>query len=396
MKLSRVTAALAALALVVPAAAFAQARMEFIPSMSVFGVYDDNIYARNNGSAGQMLQMRPSFEGNYESGRLRLLGLYSFDMQRSNFSSLNTLDARRHALGETRFRPNPFTTWQLQARYDRSETPGVISIDTGILGERRTAERIQLTPSFSRRFGQRLTASAGYDFTTENLVDGERGTLHVGRLGLSRDITTRTAITATYIGRSFLDDLADHNSHGVLLGWTREMAPGTRLTFGAGPKITSYRGLVPEVSAQFARITPYINVGLDYWHGETIVLGIRGPVRVDSGTARVSWPLTRTIEFGTHAGISDITTLDALETRVYRGTLVGSWTPGGIYTVATTYGIDYQLGDIRPRFAADGGEPIFDDRVLRHVFRVSVTVAPRFRRSILPPEEAARVRGATR
>jgi hypothetical protein len=125
------------------------------------------------------------------------------------------------------------------------------------------------------------------------------------------------------------------------------------------------------------------------------VLGIRGPVRVDSGTVRFTWPLTRSIEFGTHAGVSDIETLDALETRVYRGTLVGSWSPGGVYTVATTYGIDYQRGDIRPRLGADG-DLIFDDRVLRHVFRVSITVAPRFRRSILPPEEAARVRGASR
>ena len=71
----------------------AQAQMEFIPSLSLFTVYDDNIFARIDGTAGQMLQLRPSFEGSYESPTVRLLGLYSFDMQRSNFSALNTLDA---------------------------------------------------------------------------------------------------------------------------------------------------------------------------------------------------------------------------------------------------------------------------------------------------------------
>ncbi len=117
--------------------------------------------------------------------------------------------------------------------------------------------------------------------------------------------------------------------------------------------------------------------------------GLRGPGAGDSATARVTWPLTRTIEFGTHAGVSDILSLDNRESRIYRGTLVSSWTPGGIYTLAASYGLDYQEGDIRGRLI-DG------ERVLRHVFRVSVTVAPRLSRSILPPEEAARTKGVSR
>ena len=86
--------------LVTATPAHAQAQVEFIPSVSLFTVVDDNIFAGANGTAGQMLQLRPTFEGSYESPITRLLGLYSFDMQRSNFSSLTTLDARRHALGE--------------------------------------------------------------------------------------------------------------------------------------------------------------------------------------------------------------------------------------------------------------------------------------------------------
>jgi len=146
----------------------------------------------------------------------------------------------------------------------------------------------------------------------------------------------------------------------------------------------------------FARATPRVRLALDYWHGETIVLGVQGPVKVDSATTRVTWPLTRRFEFGTSAGISDVMTLDAKASTIYRGGLVGSWSPGGLYTVAATYGLDYQQGTIRNPVSLNGQLVSLDDRILRHVFRVSMTVAPRYSRSILPPDEAARAKGVSR
>jgi hypothetical protein len=383
---------LVALHLAWPAGANAQARVDFIPSFSLFTIYDDNILARVEGSAGQILQFRPSFEGSYESPTVRLLGLYSFDAQRSNFSSLNTLDARRHALGETRLRTSPFTTLGLALRYDRSETPGEIDVESGVLGERRQAERLEVTPTVARRFGPRTTMTAGYDWTTESLVDGERGALHAGRTSLTREISPRTALSGSYVGRLFVDDITNHSSHAALFGWSRETAPGTKVEVSAGPKITSYRGLTPEVAATFTRTTNRVQLALDYWHGETIVLGIRGPVAVDGVTSRVTWPVTRRLELGTHAGVSDVSSLDSRTSTIYRGAFVGSWSPGGLYTVAASYGLDWQRGSIRTY--DELVRP--DGRVLRHVIRLGVTVAPRYGRSILPPDEAARAKGVFR
>jgi hypothetical protein len=385
------------------APAFAQAQMEFIPSLSLFTVYDDNIFARVDGTAGQMQQLRPSFEGSYESPTVRLLGLYSFDMQRSNFSSLNTLDARRHALGETRLRTSPFTTLGLAMRYDRSETPGEIETETGVLGERREAERLELTPTLARRLTPRMTLTSGYNWTTERLIDGERGTLHAARIALARDVTPRTALTGSYIGRYFVADEAptidgspEHSSHALLVGVERQIAPGTRLGLSAGPKATSYDGPDVEVNVGFARTTPRLRTAIDYWHGETIVLGIGGPVALDSVTTRVNWPFRHRMEFGVHTGVSDLATLDGRAATIYRGTLVGSWSPSERYTFAATYGLDFQDGTIRFPVFLDGEALPLEDRLLRHVVRVSVTVAPRYRRSILPPEEAARAKGVTR
>ena len=380
----------------VPSGAHAQARVEFIPSMTLFSVYDDNIFARVKGSAGQMQQMRPSFEGSYESPTVTLLSLYSFDMQRSNFSTLNTLDARRHALGEARVRTSPVTTLGLTMGYDRSQTPGDIDAATGVLGERRLAQRLQLAPTMARRLGTRTTMTAGYDWATENLVDGERGTLHTGRTSLSRQTSTQTTLSATYVGRVFVNDIANYTSHAVLVGWERAMAPGTRLSVSAGPKITSYRGIRPDVAATLARATPHVRLALDYWYGETLVLGIRGPVNVNSLNGRATWPVTRRIEIGTSTGVSDVSTIDSRDSTIYRGTLTGSWSPGGLYTFAASYGLDLQQGTLRDRPALLDGSVSLGDRTLRQVIRVSVTIAPRYSRSILPPDEAARAKGVSR
>ena len=366
----------------------AQTRFTFVPSLSVAGVYDDNLFAEQAGSAGKMLQVRPSVEGNYESPRLKFLSLYSQDMLRSNFSTLNTTDARRHAYLDTQFRSSPLTTFGVVGRYDRSETPGEIDLDTGILGSRRTAQRWQLSPTLVRRVNPRSVITAGYDLTRENELDTPSGTLHQGRLALSREVTSRSAVVGTYLARYFVDPLGRSTSHSVLAGWTREMAPHTHLSLYAGPRVSSYQsGVKPEVSASLRRDSSRIDVRADYWHGETIILGIEGPVAVDSGSLRVTWPFRSRWEFGTHLGATDINTIDFREARVYRSTLIGSWTSRGMYSVSASYGVDYQQGDIRRRL---------DDNVVRHVFRVSFTVAPRLFRSILPPDEAARVKGVIR
>ena len=363
-------------------------RFEILPSISISGVYDDNLNAEAEGTAGKMLQFRPNLEASFQSPRITFLSVYSQDMLRSNFETLNTVDARRHAFLDMRFRRSPLTTFGLEGRYDRSETPGEIELDTGILGARQTAQRWQISPTLVRRLNPRSVLTAGYDFTRENELDTPSGTLHQGRVALSHELTSRSAVVGTYLSRYFVDPLGKSTSQSVLGGYTRELAPHTHVSLYAGPRVTSYRsGIKPEVSASLRRDTNRIDLRADYWHGETIILGIEGPVAVDSAAFRITWPFRSRWEFGTHLGATDITTLDLRDATVYRSALMGSWSPHGMYSISASYGVDYQQGDIRRHL---------NDRVLRHVFRVSVTVAPRLFRSILPPDEAARMKGVIR
>ena len=367
----------------------AQTRATVIPSVSIGGVYDDNVSATARGDEGRMLQMRPSLEADYESPTVTLISLWSFDMQRSNHSSLNALNARQHAMFDAKLRSSTMTTWGVGGRYDRTDTPGEIDFETGVLSDRQYAQRWQMTPSVLRRIGQRGNFAAIYDFTTENLVGEGQQTLHVGRTALSRQLSSRASLSGEYIGRLFDDDFADHHSHAVVMGWTRELRQFTRFTVVAGPKWTSYRGLVPEVSLSLGRDGRTVKTGIDYSHGETIILGVPGPVQVDSGSARLTVVASRRVEFGVRAGASNILTLDERAATIYRGTLLGSWTFAGPFTLTGSYSADYQLGDINRNLFRD-------ERVLRHVIRVGLTIAPSFSRSFLPPDEAARAKGVSR
>jgi hypothetical protein len=367
----------------------AQTRATIVPSVSMGAVYDDNVSARARGDAGEMLQLRPSLEADYESSTVKLISLWSFDMQRSNHSALNALDARRHAMFDAKIRSSAMTTWGLGGRYDRTDTPGDIDFESGVLTDRANAQRWQVTPSVIHRIGERVNYTALYDFTTENLVNEDRNTLHVGRTALSRQLSARSSLSGEYIGRLFADDLVEHHSHALVMGWTRQLRQFTNLTVQAGPRWTSYRGLVPEVAVSLARDGRMLKAGLDYSHGETIILGVSGPVQVDTGSARLTIVPTRRTEFGVRAGASSILTLDDRAATIYRTTLMGSWTVAGPFTVTGSYSADYQLGDIRRNLFRD-------DRVLRHVVRLGLTIAPSFSRSFLPPDEAARAKGVSR
>src|SRR5258708_6131673 len=136
-----------AVELVTAQRAWAQANASLVPSVSFGTIYDDNLFAKVTGDAGTMTLVRPALEANYESPMLTVSSLFSFDMQRSNFAALSTLDARRHGNFDIKGRTTEAMTLGLGLRYDRTETPGDLNLDTGILGERKIAERWELAPS---------------------------------------------------------------------------------------------------------------------------------------------------------------------------------------------------------------------------------------------------------
>ena len=119
------------------------------------------------------------------------------------------------------------------------------------------------------------------------------------------------------------------------------------------------------------------------------MLGIRGPVVLNGGSARVTWPFRPRMEISSHSAVSAIDTLDRHRLTNYHQAFIASWSPGGYYTFNASYGLDYQQGNIRRNVFSDAD-------VIRHIFGVSVSVAPRYSRSIKEPDDpAARAKGVS-
>ena len=359
----------------------AQSEVTVVPAVALSTMYDDNLFSAPSGVADILTTVRPSVETRVASPRLNLQSLAYFDMQKSaNTTALNTFDARRHAMVDVRGQASPMLSLGMAARYDRSETPGELNLDTGVMLARQEAHRLQMTPSLSYRTDARTTVFTRYDWTSERLEGWPGGDLQALHAGVAREVTPRTTLNTRYLGRLFTGEI-DAHSHSVLAGWARELSPGTNLSLEAGPRITSDRGLRSEILAAWIRRTPLTRVRLDYWRGETIVLGIPGPVEIHSGTANLSRTLRKYFDVGTQVGVFNSHTMEDTEAVVYHAALVAAWSRQP-YILQVSYGTDLQKGDIRTRGAAD-------EYVRRGVFLVRLTVAPRLSRAFRPRGDAS-------
>jgi hypothetical protein len=392
MRAAAVTILIAALSVWHAAAAAAQSHIEAVPSVTIGTIYDDNLFAQQQGDAGQMLTVRPGLGTAIDTPRLSLGSLFTFDSQKSNHRDLTMVDARRHGDATFKYRTTSMTTLGFLGMYDRTSTPGEINIGTAILSERRQAQRWEVSPNFDHRVRQHTSIAGSYDYIAESLVDNGTGRMQTGRIGLSQILSDRTTATGWLLARHFADPSDATNgsdSVAVLGGWDHQLSPATRFSIQAGPRVSSYRGLEPEINAGVARKTPRLDSALEYYHTETIVLGIRGPVVLNGGSLRVTWPFRPRMEISSHSAVSAIDTLDLHRLTNFHQVFIASWSPGGFYTLNASYGIDYQQGNIRHNVFSSAD-------VTRQIFGISVSVAPRYSRSIKEPDDpAARAKGVS-
>jgi hypothetical protein len=174
-----------------------------------------------------------------------------------------------------------------------------------------------------------------------------------------------------------------------MFGYSRAVSVNTNVNVQAGPRLSSYGNNKPELLANVLREVRAGQYGVDYWQGESIILGIRGPVDIQSVGFKSAWPIRRRLELGVYTGFYRSETLFQGRARVLHPELVVSYMPGSRYIVAASYGVDFQKGDVRSQ--------ILNDReIVRHVVLLRVTVAPRLSRIRPADPEDLRSKGAIR
>jgi hypothetical protein len=365
-----------------PSTATAQSLVTFTPSLSIGSVYDDNLFARTVGTGDQMTLLTPGIEASYSNPRAAFLGLYTFDMQRSfDHPALNQFEARRHAFIDGHYRQSSKLSFAMVGRYDLTQTAGDLSFNTGLLFNRHQAMRWEINPSFAYQVRPRTTIAALYDRTTERIIGETSAFEDIGRFTVTRQKTPRTSIGFGYSVRHFINGDETHTSNAILFGSTYAFTPAMTFTMQAGPRLSSRGTLEPDITATLARRPGINSIGyaIDVWRGESIILGVTGPVEVLSTTSGLSWPVRRTIEMGIRGGLFDSTTLSQGKARVYHAEAVAAWSPMGPLILAVSYGADFQRGDVRTSLLADR-------EVVRHLFQVRLTVAPRLSRSFQPED----------
>ena len=361
--------------------AAAQSLVTFTPSLSIGSLYDDNIFARTVGGGDQMTLISPGLEASYSNPRTAFLGFYTFEMQRS-FSNpgLNQFDGRRHAMIDSHYRSTPKLSFAFVGRYDFTQTAGDLSFNTGLLFGRQQALRWEINPSVAYQLRPRTTIAALYDRTTERIIGQTSAFEDLGRFTVTRQKTPRTSFGMGYSVRHFINGDETHTSNAVLFGSTYALTPAVTFQIMAGPRLSSRQTLEPDISATFARRQANgIGYAIDVWRGESIILGVTGPVEVLSATSGLTWPIRRTVEMGVRGGLFDSTTLSQGKARVYHAEAVAAWSPMGPLILAASYGADFQRGDIRT-------DLLSDRKVIRHLFMVRLTVAPRLSRSFGPED----------
>jgi hypothetical protein len=366
--------------LAVPAvAARAQTKVTLVPSASVSVLSDDNVFSTSARSSDQMTLISPGVQTMFETPRARFLGSYAMDMLRSmDFSSLNDLEARRHGMLDAVYRQTSRLSLNLDGHYDRSDEAGELNFETGVLLPRARATRSELGPSFMYRASPVLTVQGQYNWVQESLEHSFATDEHVGRLIVSRQVSERASISATYVGRRFVNGDTFETSNAVLAGATYKLGPFTTLSVQGGPRRSSATGTRPEVLASFVRRKPnVIAYSVDVWRGESIILGVLGPVEATSATGRLSIPLRSHVQVGTAAGVFNSESLFQGDARVYHSEVAASWSPKAFYAITASYGADFQHGDIRTSL-------LNDQNLVRHVFLVELRIAPHVSRTIQP------------
>jgi hypothetical protein len=291
---TRAAAAFAALALLAPAHASAQQGTRLQPSLAVVEVYDDNVfYTPEPTLSDWFTRVTPGLQLRHRSAPLILTARYDLDLDflaqplEAETPELDRRRARQEAALEVDARSAVFE-YVGSGSYTETISPRELNLTTRFGAGLIEADRWATRHVGTLHVGALTNVVADYSFNRDAIVGEPPINIHVAQAGVERRLSPRNMLRATYSFRRYLFDFSERRetAHAVLLGWTHDLTPRTRIELAGGPRFSSAEG----VDESSVRAEALVSVRHRYARGEvgvlvsraqTTIVGIPGTVTTD-------------------------------------------------------------------------------------------------------------------
>jgi hypothetical protein len=352
---------------VLPNGVNAQSGYFAAPSLSLAGVYDDNLFSSiSQPEQDRFLRLSPGIEAGYRSAPLTFKGTYTLDAEAyANHPELDSSRARAQASMDLQYRPTRLLTLAAEGSYTKTQRPDELNVDTGLDIGRVRAERSFIGPSASFRFDPATVGTAAYRFTRDKLVDGIGTDTHTATLGVDRRITPRTTASVGYAVHRFVFEGEERTTSLVFtFGGTHEFTPRTTVTVLGGPRV-SEGSIDPEISVSLRRTLKRGSLSFDYARTQSTVIGQAGAVDTRSLRATAEYSFGPSLEIRAAPGYQS-STRGGFRTDVYR---VNLETRYRITKSLSLFG-SYEFGLQRGILDAPG-----DEEIARNVVLLGIVLA---------------------
>jgi hypothetical protein len=360
-------ALLALVVLALPKGTAAEGSVVATPSLTIAEAYDDNIFSSpTQRESDYITRLGPGFEGGYRSPAFTFLGRGSIEGERfSDRPFLNTVRARDTLGVDFNYHPKPSLTLRVAGSHVDTLAPDEFTLLSGLSLGRQRAREEQGKASLTTQSGARQTWDFGYGFTRDQLPGVFSADTHEASLTSTTRLTSLDSGSLSYQFRWYVFDGRAQAVHIALAGWKRQLGPHTQLALAGGPAF-SQGSVVPQAQASLTHTMAHGEFSVQYDRILTTVVGLFGPVAVDSASLRfreVPWGVFR-------LGLVPEVYWDRLGSftaRVFRlsselGVRIAHW-----LTLAASHQLSHQEGSL--------GSPLAL-RIDRSVVLVSLVVSP--------------------
>jgi len=322
-----VVAGLLALSLTaVPLTAWAQAGWYYIPSLSLYEEFDDNIFSSTNRTSDFITRLSNGWKIGYRSRPFTLLLTSSLDGELfANHHELDGLNRTQAGL-ESEWIPTLPLTLRLSALFTKTQTPSELAPNLGLQLGRRDSTQLSLASSAVYRFDLRTSTELAYSYL-QSESEGVTSTTHEPRLRLVERLSHVDTGTLTYALRlteSESNGAGNSNtgagnsntgagnsstlSHIVTLGWNRRLSATTSVTLEAGPRITGSQ-LGAEVNAGVShRFFRLVDASLGYSRSSSPIIGQTGTSDTQALSGHLSMEPLRSFRVVFGAILSQVST----------------------------------------------------------------------------------------